>query len=193
MQNNDEQVFDQSQMIDNNSPQKKKYWKFWLTMFFLNLGLLVVVYKLLMIQVINVEEYHNKAKRQHQSKIDLSAERGNIYDRNNKIIASNIESVSIAVDPRHLQNKKKVIEIISKNYGVAVSKLNAKINNTKKAFVWLIRGVDPSLCKELETLNDKGVILIREPKRIYHYAGIAAQIVGFCDIDNNGLSGIELK
>ncbi len=193
MQQKEEPVFDQSQQVDQISPQKKKYWKFWLTMFFLNLGLLVVIYKLLMIQVVNVEEYHVKAKKQHQSKINLSAERGNIYDRYNKLIASNIESVSIAVDPRHLQNKKKVIEIISKNYGVPASKLNTKITNSKSAFVWIIRGVDPTLSKELEALNDKGVILINEPKRIYHYGGIAAQIVGFCDIDNKGLSGIELK
>ncbi len=186
-------VFDHSQKDETVNPQKKKYWKFWLTMFILNIGFLVILYKLLMIQIVNVEEYHNKAKKQHQSKINLSADRGSIYDRNGKIIASNIESVSIAVDPTHLSNKKKVVEIISKNYGVSASKLLSKIDNTKSAFVWLIRGVDPTLSKELVNLHDKGVIIISEPRRIYHYGGIGAQIVGFCDIDNNGLSGIELK
>ncbi len=186
-------VFDHSEKDEIVNPQKKKYWKFWLTMFFLNIGFFIVIYKLLMIQVVNVEEYHNKAKKQHQSKIDLSADRGIIYDRNGKVIASNIESVSIAVDPRHLKNKKRVVEILSKNYGISSQKLLSKIDKTKSAFVWLVRGVEPTLSKELAELKDKGVIIITEPRRIYHYSGIGAQIVGFCDIDNNGLSGIELK
>jgi cell division protein FtsI (penicillin-binding protein 3) len=178
---------------DKNSVRRKKFWKFWIVMLLVNLGILVVVYRLFMIQVVNVDKYRDQARRQHESKITLSAERGEILDRNGKIIASNFESISVAVDPTLLKSAKKIAEIIEKNLGIPKSSIMRRINDAEGSFVWLVRGKDGQLLKDLYNIRDKGLILIKEPRRIYHYGGISSQVIGITDIDNIGKSGIELQ
>lgn len=175
------------------NPQKKKYWKFWLVMTVLNIGLLFVVYKLFSIQVIHGNDYREQARRQHEAKVNLSAERGNIYDRNGKLLASTVQSASIAIDPNVITRKEKVLQLIEKLFNIPKNKLLNKIGNSSGSFVWLVRGVDYSRTQELRDLKEKGLIIVREPRRIYHYGSIGSQIIGLTDIDNDGLSGIELK
>lgn len=158
----------------------------------INLGMLVVVGRLFQVQILNADFYKSKAKRQHQSRIDLSAQRGNIYDRHGKLLASTIKSISVAVDPNLLKHKQEICDILSESTGIAASKFFEKISRAKGSFVWLTRGLSPDKVFRLRSLNDKGLLLIEEPKRHYHYGGIASQLLGATDIDNKGLTGIEL-
>lgn len=186
--------------MENQNPQnndledirKKKFWKFWLVMFLLNIGIFSVVYKMISIQIIHVDKYKKMAKRQHESTVNLSAQRGKIFDRYGRLIASNLESISIAIDPTLLKNKGKLADIIQQDLGIPKEKILRKINSAKGSFVWLARSVFPEKVKRIEELQDKGIIFIKEPRRIYHYGLVCSQVVGFTDIDNNGLSGIEL-
>lgn len=171
----------------------KKFWKFWLVLIMFNIGLIIIVWRLIDIQVISNDEYKAKAKRQHESKVTLTPERGIIFDRNGNVIASNFESVSIAIDPRHIQDLASFAAAIESDYGIMASDVRAKVKASKKSFVWIIRRADPFKMNKLSKLSDKGIILIREPRRIYHFDNIASQLIGFTDVDNNGLSGIELK
>lgn len=181
----------------NDTQQKdirqKKFWKFWLVLVMFNIGLGVILWRLLDIQVLSNEDYRAKAKRQHESKVVLTPQRGLIYDRHGRVIASNFESISIAVDPRHLQDADALAFALESDYGMNAATIKAKIKSTKNAFVWLIRRADPFKAEKVKSLNDKGLIILREPRRIYHYDNIASQLVGFTDVDNNGLSGLELK
>jgi cell division protein FtsI (penicillin-binding protein 3) len=184
---------DKIETDDKNSVRRKKFWKFWIVMLFVNIGILVIVYRLFMIQIVNVDKYRDQARRQHESKVTLSAERGEILDRNSNIIASNFESISVAVDPTLLQSAKKIAEIIEKNLGIPRSVIMRKINDAEGSFAWIVRGKDEQLLKDLYKIKDKGLILLKEPRRIYHYGGISSQVIGITDIDNIGQSGIELQ
>ncbi|MBS4000321.1 MAG: PASTA domain-containing protein [Desulfobulbaceae bacterium] len=180
-----------------NAPEKdirqKKFWKFWIVLIAVNIGIAIVIWRLIDIQVISNDEYKAKAKRQHESKVTLTPERGIIYDRNGKVIASNFESVSIAIDPRHIQDLSAFAKAVEHDYGLSASEIISKVKSSKKSFVWITRRADPTKFDKLTGFSDKGLILIREPRRIYHYDNIASQLIGFTDVDNNGLSGIELK
>ena len=178
--------------IDLEDIRKKKFWKFWLVMFVLNIGLLLVVYRMVNIQIIHVDKYKKLAKRQHESIVNLSAQRGKIFDRYGRIVASNLESISIAADPTLLKNIGKLAEIMQQDLDIPKDKTIRKINSAKGSFVWLARGVFPEKAKRVVDMNEKGVIIIKEPRRIYHYGLVCSQVVGFTDIDNNGLSGVEL-
>lgn len=171
--------------------QKKKIWKFWVVLFVLIFGLFGVIGRLFYLQILEVDKYRSLAKRQHELKIDLPANRGIILDRNGKEIATNIMSLSVAVDPKVLKKKDEVCNIISKNLKIPYSNLLNKINNTESRFVWLVRGKDPLLLNDLYLLKDRGLILIEEPKRYYPYGESAAQIIGYTNIDNLGISGLE--
>ncbi|MBX3043815.1 MAG: PASTA domain-containing protein [Candidatus Kapabacteria bacterium] len=183
---------DNNTNIDLEEIRKKKFWKFWLVMLLLNIGLFAVIYRMINVQIIHADKYKQMAKRQHESKINLSAQRGKIFDRYGRLIASNLESVSIAVDPNLLKNKGKLADILFEDVNIPREKTINKINSAKGSFVWLARGLFPEKLKRVEEMNEKGVILIKEPRRIYHYGLVCSQVVGFTDIDNNGLSGVEL-
>ncbi len=173
--------------------REKKFWKFWLVMFIFTLGLFAVIYRLFSIQIINADKYKNIAKKQHESKVPLSSQRGKIYDRYGRLIASNLETVSIAVDPNLIKNPIKLAQIMQDDLEIPRDKTLKKIKSAKGSFVWIARGIFPEKVQRIKDLREKGVIILNEPRRIYHYGLVCSQVVGFTDIDNNGLSGIELK
>jgi len=121
-------------------------------------------------------------------------ERGSIYDRNGNLLSTSINSYSLSVNPKSLKNKK----IISEKLSLIISKPKEEIFNIlnqKKEFVWLKRNISP---KEHQAIIDLGEVSLRtehtkeeELRRIYPYSNISSHIVGFVDIDGNGLAGIE--
>ncbi len=170
---------------------KKKFWKFWIVMFLINVGFIVIIARLFAIQVLDYGNYQSKAKRQHESKVMLSAERGNIYDRHHKLLATNLRYVSIAVDPTVLKNEDRLCDLLSETINLSRSALKKKISDAKGSFVWLARSVNQARIKELYGLEEKGLILINEAKRRFPYQSVGAQLIGCTDIDNKGLTGIE--
>ncbi len=185
---------EQVEIIDvDNFTRKKKFWKYWLVIFCITLMLIVIVVKLLYIQVIDTKRYYQRAESQHQSRIELHPQRGIIYDRNGYILASNIKSVSIAVDPTVLQNKDTIAILMEKCLGISSDSILKKINSAKGSFVWLCRRKLPSEIMPLKYIKDRGLILIYEPIRYYNYSSVGSQLIGCTNIDNHGIDGIELK
>ncbi len=178
---------------ENTITRRKKFWKFWVTIVGMNLALLVVVVRLFYIQIINADYYVQQAKKQHQSRVELAPERGNIYDRNGNLLASNIRSVSIAVDPTVLKNKDTVAFLIEQYIGISKQKVLDKINSAKGAFVWIGRRILPNKVIEIKKIKDRGLIFIEEPIRYYNYSSVGSQILGCTNIDNHGIGGIELQ
>lgn len=172
--------------------KKKKFWKFWLLLSLLLFGFFAVFARLIYLQIIESDKYQEIARRQHQTRIDLSAERGNIYDRSGNLLASTIQSVSVAIDPNMLENKKQTCTLISECTGIEYSKLIKKINSASGSFVWIKRGMMPEKAQKLLELEDQGLILINEYGRTYYYGSIGAQLIGTTNIDNHGINGIEL-
>ena len=121
-------------------------------------------------------------------------ERGNIYDRNGNLLSSTINSYSLSVNPNIIKNKK----LISEKLSLIISRPKKEIFNLlnqNKEFVWLKRNISP---KEHQAIIDLGEVSLRtehtkeeEIRRIYPYSNISSHVVGYVDIDGNGLAGIE--
>ncbi len=184
-------------------PRKKKFWKFWIVMALINLGFLAIVVRLFTIQIIESDRYKEKARRMHQSRISLKAMRGEIADRNGEVLASNIMSYSAAVDPAYFKSKDPKIKKqneklkyticteLSNKLGISVNYFLKKINNSDRRFVWLARGLTAEQTKRLRNISATGLLIIKEPKRHYRYGSIAAQLIGYTDVDNRGIKGVE--
>ncbi|HCV42865.1 MAG TPA: hypothetical protein DGH68_05240, partial [Bacteroidetes bacterium] len=110
----------------------------------------VVALRLVHIQVIEASKYQEIAKRQYESKVVLAAERGNIYDRNGKILVSNSIYVSFGADPRIVgSGAADIAERFARIFGEPKSMYLAKLSNTKHKFVWLERRVKPDVARRV--------------------------------------------
>jgi cell division protein FtsI (penicillin-binding protein 3) len=164
----------------------------------LKIGLLAFFFfigmRLVQIQVIEAPRYKDLARKQYEAKVDLPATRGNIYDRNGKILVSNAMFVSFGADPLIVgANAAAVADRFAAAFGKSRAAYMEKLTAPNKRFVWLERRVDPKFAGRINADEFEGVIQLNEPKRLYHYDHLAGQLIGFTDIDNKGLSGMELE
>lgn len=154
---------------------------------------LIILYKLFTIQVIESAKYRVAAKKQYESRISLKPSRGIIFDRKMNALVSNINMFSFAADPNMVDNKDSVAVIFGAIFGKDKSFYLDKLNARNTSFIWLERRIDPKLENQVKDINISGVIKLNEPNRVFNYDRLSSQLVGFTNIDNTGLSGVELE
>lgn len=123
---------------------------------------------------------------------NITVKRGDVVDCNNKILAVNDELYSIYANPELL--KPSEIETISAQLAAILSlnrkSLKEKLSS-KKSFIWLKRQVSVQEHTQIKKAAIKGIYATKEYKRIYPNKTLASHILGFCNIDNDGIEGIE--
>lgn len=164
--------------------------------FALALAFVAIVGRLVKIQIIDGAKFQAVARKQYEQKFILPAVRGNIYDRNGNVLVSNTMFVSFAADPKIIGNTiDRVADRFSKVFGKPAASYAAKLRDGEagRRFVWLERRVRPDIARRLELQKLEGVVVVNEPKRLYHYDDLAGALIGFTNIDNKGISGVELS
>ncbi len=117
-------------------------------------------------------------------------ERGFIVDRNGEKLALSLETYSVYVRPKEIEQKKKTAQELASVLEMDYNHI-LKLINKNRPFVWLQRQVELKYTKGLEELDIKGVYLEKEYKRYYPYKNLLSHVIGFSGIDNKGLEGIE--
>jgi len=159
----------------------------------------VIVVRLAKIQVIDSSKYKSLARKQYERSFVLPATRGEIFDRNGNIIVSNTMFLSFAADPKIIgDHQEHVAETFATVFGKPRSFYLDKLretdqNQNNKRFVWLERRVNPEIAHRIESAKLDGIVMLNEPKRLYHYDELAGALLGFTNVDNKGISGIELQ
>lgn len=172
-----------------DSTNRLRWIKFLLLAAFAAIGI-----RLVQIQVFEASMFQAKARRQHEAKIQLLASRGAIYDRNGRLVVSNVVNVSFVADPKLVGNRAgEIASRFAQVFGKPRSIYLAKLEDKERRFVWLERGALPQYARFIDTKKQQGLLMVNEPRRVYHYGQVAGQIVGTTDIDNNGLTGLELQ
>ncbi len=144
------------------------------------------------IQLSRHDFYNSLGDRQHYSRITYYAKRGNIVDARGRVLAQSVSVPSLFAIPSQISNAKEVADLLSPILQVDNKKLFKRLSS-KRGFVYLKRHIDVATLKKVKRLELSGVHLKREPKRFYPNHYLASQTVGIAGIDNNGLSGLELK
>lgn len=157
------------------------------TFFFIIIGV-----KAMYLQVFRCSWLSQKAADQYEVSFKSSGKRGTIFDKNLREMAVSIEVTSIAAHPAQIENPKNAAKLLSKALKID-SKMLAKKLNSKKKFVWIKRKVTPKEAEAVKKLNMDGLDFIPEHKRFYPNKTLAAQLIGFTDIDDHGLEGIEFN
>jgi cell division protein FtsI (penicillin-binding protein 3) len=147
--------------------------------------------RLVQVQIIDSQRYREIAQKQYQAKVPLPANRGIISDRHDNVLVSNSALVSFAADPQVAAEDARVIAAkFSQLFGKTKSYYLEKLHSDTR-FVWLERLVDTKYIKQIDTKKLGGIVVRNEPKRLYYNGYIAGQLIGWTNIDNVGVSGIE--
>jgi len=142
------------------------------------------------LQVFCGSRLSRKAAHQYEKSLKTSGKRGIIYDTNMVEMAVSIDITSIAAHPLQITDKQTAAASLAKTLKMDREMLQRKLSSKKK-FVWIKRRVTPKEARAAQDLKITGLDFIPEHKRFYPNTTLAAQLLGFTDIDDNGIEGLE--
>jgi cell division protein FtsI (penicillin-binding protein 3) len=135
-------------------------------------------------------EYFFRALRQQRRTIDIYPKRGVIFDRNMQPLAMSVSVQSAFAVPGELKDRALASRLLSDVLGVSAEDIRDKMDSGSP-FVWIKRKLPPVTSEAVESLNLKGVYLQEENQRYYPKRDLGAHVLGFVDVDEKGLGGIE--
>jgi cell division protein FtsI (penicillin-binding protein 3) len=141
-------------------------------------------------QFISRDEFMEKINRQHYTKLSFPSKRGRILDREGKEMALSMNVPSIYGVPSLIENEEEVARSLAHFLDLDPKELQYKLS-TNRHFVWIKRHVSPGEWERVKELNIKGIGMIEEPKRFYPYKELASVVLGFVNLDHEGLEGVE--
>lgn len=170
-------------------------------------GLFVVIVIILLlttrlgyIQLVWGAELNNQATSQQSQSRKITAKRGTIYDATGKYelaVSSSVEAVTINPTNISKENKEKVAKALSDIFELDYEKVLKRLKK-RSSIETIVKQVEKSKTDELrkwmeENQITRGINIDEDSKRYYPYGDLAAQVIGFCGNDNQGLDGIEAK
>ncbi|MGI6604583.1 MAG: penicillin-binding transpeptidase domain-containing protein [bacterium] len=158
---------------------------------FITLSTCGLAARLFYLQVWCNDKYQAKALSQRLREIEIQPKRGIMTDRNGKKLVINISLDSVVVNPRQLTEPEKVAQALAVALELPVDAVLAKVKKNS-SFEWIARKVEAEKSARVRDLKLKGVYLVEESARFYPNGSLAAHVLGFAGIDNQGLEGIEL-
>src|SRR6202023_761546 len=142
------------------------------------------------LQLYRHRDYLLRAQRQQQRIIEISPKRGAIYDRNMHALAMSIKVDSAFAIPNEIKDKPLAAQLLSGVLGIPADLVESRLDSSQN-FVWIERKLTPEKSEAITALNLKGVYTQAENKRFYPKADLASHVLGFVDVDEKGLGGIE--
>lgn len=152
------------------------------------------------IQLVWGAELNNQATSQQSQSRKITAKRGTIYDATGKYelaVSSSVEAVTINPTNISKENKEKVAKALSDIFELDYEKVLKRLKK-RSSIETIVKQVEKSKTDELrkwmeENQITRGINIDEDSKRYYPYGDLAAQVIGFCGNDNQGLDGIEAK
>lgn len=118
--------------------------------------------------------------------------RGKVYDRNGLVLASSLPMVSLSADPALILDPAKVADGLVKIFpDLSRAELLEMLSSQKRRFAWVARNITPEQQAAVLRLGQPGLVFQDSLRRIYPQGALGETIVGYSDIDGNGLAGIE--
>jgi cell division protein FtsI/penicillin-binding protein 2 len=142
------------------------------------------------LQIVRYGEYFQKAQRQQQRSFEISPKRGPIYDRRGQEFAVSIPMDSAFADPAEIKDAAMVARLLAPALGVPSEEIETKIHEAKTP-VRLAKKLSPETVARVTDMNLRGVFFQKENRRIYPQHELAAHVLGYVDVDEKGIGGIE--
>ena len=171
-------------------------WRFYVVLFFLCSMLALLVGRILSIQVLDTDRGYRFLQGQGEMRsvrtVEIPAYRGMISDRRGEPLAVSTPVVSIWANPKKLQQSERLPELAAA-LDISLDTLTKKLARYKgKQFMYLQRHRVPADARAVLERRFKGVYGEREYRRFYPAGEVTAHLVGFTNVDDEGIGGLEL-
>jgi cell division protein FtsI (penicillin-binding protein 3) len=150
--------------------------------------------RLVYLQVVRNADLRARAEKQHLRTIDAPAMRGDIVDRRGRVLATSVDADTIYAVPSEISDAPSAVARLCAALGDCTGKEQQTLTDRlsqRRPFAYVRRQVAPDQAERVAALTLDGVGFIKESKRFYPNVQLAAHLLGYVGIDNNGLSGLE--
>ena len=148
--------------------------------------------RLFILQVVDHEELSARGEELHRFNVKIDPRLGNIYDRENRPLAMSVRVKSAYAVPEDIESPGEAAGLIAGSLNIPRDEVMAKLDRKSRRFVWLGRKLDGRIADRLESLQIEGVGFREEVRRVYPQGALLSHVLGFVDIDNRGIEGLEL-
>ena len=154
-----------------------------------------IILRVFYIQVIDYKKLSKYASNLWSRDLPIEADRGLILDRNGVVLSDNLTTTSLVLIPNQIKDKKKATTELAKILNVSFDEMKKHVY--KKTSIERVhpegRRLSYEIAEKISNLKIDGVYLVKESKRNYPYKDLLSHALGYVGIDNQGLSGLELK
>jgi cell division protein FtsI/penicillin-binding protein 2 len=150
------------------------------------------VARLAQLQLLRYGDFLARAERQQQHIVEISPKRADILDRNLHELAMSTSLDSCFAVPTEIADNALAARLLGSALGVPQEEIATRLTSSR-SFVWIARKLPPATVARIRQLNLRGVYFQKENQRFYPKRDLAASVLGYVDIDEKGLGGIEYQ
>ena len=174
--------------------RNKTYNKKKMLVVFLSALLMIffLIARLVYLMIFDAAYYQQKAKTLHEREREIKAARGEVIDRNGKVLATNKAVCTISVIHSQITDPERVIQILADELGIEkemIRKRIEKVSSREK----IKTNVEKETGDRIRAYELDGVKVDEDFKRYYPYDNLASKVLGFTGGDNQGIIGLEVK
>jgi stage V sporulation protein D (sporulation-specific penicillin-binding protein) len=168
--------------------------RLFITLLVITLVFLALFGRLAYVQLIKGYWLVERAQDLWTRNIPFEAQRGKIVDRHGDVLVENVSAPSVMAIPAQIQNPAETARTLARLLQASEQEIYRKI--TKREMIVRLspegRKIPVELARKIQGLRLPGIVIVEDSKRFYPHGNLAAHLLGFTGIDNQGLSGIEL-
>ena len=174
--------------------RNKTYNKKKMLVVFLSALLMIffLIARLVYLMIFDAAYYQQKAKTLHEREREIKAAKGEIIDRNGKVLATNKAVCTISVIHSQITDPERVIQVLADELGIEkemIRKRIEKVSSREK----IKTNVEKETGDRIRAYELDGVKVDEDFKRYYPYDNLASKVLGFTGGDNQGIIGLEVK
>ena len=153
----------------------------------------VFLLRLIYLQVVVADTYSAMAEESRTISFTTTPRRGTIYDRNGLVLATSVDATTIYANPSEVEDVDGTAYKLAEVLGGEPKDYIDLIKRKKRTFAYIKRQADNEVAERVKALKLKGIYFIEDTKRAYPNGGVGGQVIGFCNIDGEGITGLELQ
>lgn len=153
----------------------------------------IFFFRLFYLQVVVHDDYAAKARESRTISFDTTPHRGTIYDRNGVVLAMSVDATTIYCNPTEVTDVAYEASKLAEALGGEAADYEKALSADKTTFSYVKRQATVEEGDKVRALKLDGVYFIADTRREYPNGSIGGQVVGFCDVDGKGITGLELQ